>query len=276
MTTALTHIALHVRNREESIRFYKDWCGMVDSSPGKDLKSPWLSSPGEEKTFALVLVSGAKEDRNQPRTDVTRMGFRIESKEELLCLYERAQGEDIVDRQFTQSPDGKRASFRIKDPNGYIVELWVGAMPALTRRFNNMSLHVSDMQASHEFYRTWAGLELAHVGRETLSCRLTTPGQDKPFQLVLCSDSACNDASCRAAPKSGDISHIGIAVQSIEELKDIYNRAVAKNIINWPLQERPFPAGTLFSIKDPDGNTVEFSYGQPLGDFGTHTPGVKP
>ena len=33
----------------------------------------------------------------------------------------------------------------------------------------------------------------------------------------------------------------------------------------WPPREEPYPVGYYCGLMDPDGNAVEFSYGQPLG-----------
>ncbi|MEM7255614.1 MAG: hypothetical protein AAF493_29800, partial [Pseudomonadota bacterium] len=33
----------------------------------------------------------------------------------------------------------------------------------------------------------------------------------------------------------------------------------------WPPRDEPYPVGYYCGVKDPDGNFVEFSYGQPLG-----------
>jgi len=33
----------------------------------------------------------------------------------------------------------------------------------------------------------------------------------------------------------------------------------------WPPRDEPFPVGYYCGLRDPNGNYVEFSYGQPLG-----------
>ena len=33
----------------------------------------------------------------------------------------------------------------------------------------------------------------------------------------------------------------------------------------WPPRELPYPVAYFCALRDPDGNYVEFSYGQPLG-----------
>lgn len=262
MALKLTHIALHVQDKAASLRFYRDWCGMVDSSPDPQQKSPWLSSPGKEERFALVLVGGARERRAQPPADVTRMGVAVESRAALEALYARAQAEGIVHTPLEEKNGGRRATFRVTDPDGYVVEFWIGQSERLSRKFNNLSIHVHNMDESREFFRRWCAMEIFHHGSLTQSCRAASPGLRDDFQIVLC-----------AAPapvlqnNERDISHIGIAVETKYELESLYRRAQAAGLVHWPLHTRPYPAGTLFSIKDPDGHIVEFSHGQPLGDF---------
>ena len=33
----------------------------------------------------------------------------------------------------------------------------------------------------------------------------------------------------------------------------------------WPPRDEPYPVGYYCGLRDPAGNNVEFSYGQPLG-----------
>ena len=35
--------------------------------------------------------------------------------------------------------------------------------------------------------------------------------------------------------------------------------------MSWPPVDEPYPVGYYCGLRDPDGNFVEFSYGQPLG-----------
>lgn len=267
MSKRLTHIALHVQDRAASLAFYRDWCGMVDSSPDPNQKSPWLSSPGKEHDFALVLVGGAQSPRHQPPTDVTRMGVAVESREALLALYDRAKAEGIVCKPLEEKPNGVRSYFQVTDPDGYVVEFWVGIHERLSRKFNNLSIHVQKLDESKAFYERWCDMEVFHHGNMTRSCRAASPGHRDDFQIVLCAE-----PDNPASSMDNDISHIGIAVETEDELRDLYELAQAEGLVCWPLHTRPYPAGTLFSIKDPDGHIVEFSYGQPLGDFTNNQP----
>ena len=45
----------------------------------------------------------------------------------------------------------------------------------------------------------------------------------------------------------------------------IAERAREEGILAWEPKEEPYPVGYYCAVNDPDGNFVEFSYGQPLG-----------
>lgn len=126
----------------------------------------------------------------------------------------------------------------------------------------HMALQVKDMQASIDFYKKWGGMEVIDLKRpdvkEETSVWLACPGQEEQFVIVLLPG---GDGS----PKAEGMRHIGLAVGSEEELREIADEADKAGLIHWPYQQHSYPVGTLFSIKDPDGYIVEFSYGQPLG-----------
>jgi catechol 2,3-dioxygenase-like lactoylglutathione lyase family enzyme len=261
MAKILTHIALHVKDRQASEAFYKEWACMVDASPDVGQKSPWLSSPGKEGTFALVLVPTAKTEHVQPIIDVTRLGFAVESREALLALYNKAVQARIVERAYEENATGTRATFRVKDPDTFLVEFWVAENPPAQRKFNNLSLHVRDMNASRAFYQKWCDMDLLFFGQLSKSCRIASRHQQDPFQIVL-----CDGAVAPSAQLAQEISHIGIAVESEEELQALSRQAKNENLpFLSEIRSPPYPAGTLFIIKDPDGRNVEFSVGQPLG-----------
>jgi predicted lactoylglutathione lyase len=64
---------------------------------------------------------------------------------------------------------------------------------------------------------------------------------------------------------SGDFSHIGFACASREEVDEAAQRGHDAGCLEWPTREEPYPVGYYCGLKDPDGNFVEMSYGQPLG-----------
>ena len=62
-----------------------------------------------------------------------------------------------------------------------------------------------------------------------------------------------------------DYSHLGFALESQAAVDAIADRARAAGYLVWEPREEPYPVGYYCGIRAPDGNMVEFSYGQPLG-----------
>ena len=92
MKPAFTHCALHVRDLDTSIDFYRSYCGLevVKRHGEGDGRVAWLASPGEEGNFVLVLLGGGPE-RAQDKDDMTHYGFGVARREDIDEIAERAQ-----------------------------------------------------------------------------------------------------------------------------------------------------------------------------------------
>ena len=84
MKPAFTHCALHVRDLDTSIDFYRSYCGLevVKRHSEGDGRVAWLASPGEEGNFVLVLLGGGPE-RAQDKDDMTHYGFGVAKREDI-------------------------------------------------------------------------------------------------------------------------------------------------------------------------------------------------
>jgi catechol 2,3-dioxygenase-like lactoylglutathione lyase family enzyme len=135
--------------------------------------------------------------------------------------------------------------------------------PALT----HIALHVRDLDACVAFYRDFCGMRLVHERGETGAHRvvwLAEPGKERDFIIVLVPGGPGRDQAER------DYSHLGFALESREAVDNIAASAAAAGCLVWPPRAEPYPVGYYCGVRDPDGNFVEFSYGQPLG------PGAPP
>lgn len=92
---------------------------------------------------------------------------------------------------------------------------------------------------------------------------ISEKGKENEFIIVLISGGKDRPAF------TGEFSHLGFAVGSKQDVDLIAKKGEADGILVWPVTEEPYPVGYYCGLKDPDGNFVEFSYGQPLG------PGAK-
>src|SRR3546814_6476719 len=92
MTPALTHLALHVRDLEACIAFYRDFCGLKLVHEREDAGSRvvWLAEPGREKDFIIVLLPGGP-GRDQQEGDFSHLGFALDSKDAVDTVAARGQ-----------------------------------------------------------------------------------------------------------------------------------------------------------------------------------------
>lgn len=132
-------------------------------------------------------------------------------------------------------------------------------------RLTHLALHVSDMDACIEFYRFYCGMVICHE-RHSVEQRivwLAEPGREKEFIFVLM------DGGRDLHLPDGDYRHFGFALLSRKAVDELACRAELRRELVWPPREEPYPVGYYCGLHDPNGNYVEFSYGQPLG------PGAK-
>ena len=133
-------------------------------------------------------------------------------------------------------------------------------------RLTHLALHVRELSACIDFYRDFCGLAVVHqrcAGHQRIVW-LAEPGREHDLVFVLMEGG--RDLKLPA----DDYRHFGFAVATHEEVDDIATHAEAAGCLVWAPRQEPFPVGYYCGLCDPNGNYVEFSYGQPLG------PGAPP
>ena len=131
----------------------------------------------------------------------------------------------------------------------------------MTVSLTHLALHVLDLEACIEFYQSYAGMQLIHdrISGGKRIVWLAEKSEGVSFILVLIPGGPGREQS------SKDFSHLGFALETHDAIDTIADRARTVGILEWEPREEPYPVGYYCGIKDPDGNFVEFSYGQPLG-----------
>ena len=125
----------------------------------------------------------------------------------------------------------------------------------------HLALHVRDLDACIAFYREFCGMRVIHERSkgEMRVVWLAEPGREKDFIFVMVPGGKRRDQA------DGDYSHFGFALESRAAVDRIAEKARAAGYLAWEAREEPYPVGYYCGVRDPDGNMVEFSYGQPLG-----------
>ena len=129
--------------------------------------------------------------------------------------------------------------------------------PSLT----HLALHVQDLDACIDFYVSYAQMQISRdrTNNDYRVVWLAEDGRENDFILVLLPGGPGRNQTER------DLSHLGFALESRPKVDAIATRAKVEGILAWEPVEEPYPVGYYCGVTDPDGNIIEFSYGQPLG-----------
>jgi catechol 2,3-dioxygenase-like lactoylglutathione lyase family enzyme len=124
----------------------------------------------------------------------------------------------------------------------------------------HIALWTQDMDRAIDFYRRFCSLEIVHDRREPNSVRVVWVGETRTrprFVIVL-----IEGTFDRSAPNS--LAHFGFSCASREDV----DRRAAEAREEGVLEMEPRDAGPIVGyyciVNDPDGNSVEFSFGQTI------------
>lgn len=125
----------------------------------------------------------------------------------------------------------------------------------------HVALQVPDLDACIAFYRDFCGMQVIHQrpGKGSRIVWMAEPGREHDFIFVMMPGGSERQLAER------DYSHLGFATHSRKAVDAIAAQARAAGCLLWEPREEPYPVGYYCGLRDPAGNQVEFSYGQPLG-----------
>ena len=136
--------------------------------------------------------------------------------------------------------------------------------PTLT----HLAMHVPDLDACIAFYAQFCGMHVFHerAGKGSRIVWMAEPGKEREFIFVIMPGGQARDLA------ENDYSHFGFALQNREDVDAIAARARQAGCLVWEPRDEPYPVGYYCGVRDPAGNYVEFSYGQPLGPGSEEMP----
>lgn len=133
----------------------------------------------------------------------------------------------------------------------------------MSATLTHLAMHVRDLDACIAFYTDYCGMRTVHerttddAGNRVIW--LAEPGREQELILVLI------PGGPGRAQLDTDFSHLGFALESEAAVDAVAARAREAGCLVWAPRREPYPVGYYCGLRDPDGNFVEFSYGQPLG-----------
>ena len=128
--------------------------------------------------------------------------------------------------------------------------------------FTHLALQVRDVNKSVDFYQRYAGMQVIHQrepGIPEAQKVAWLSDLTRPFALVLVQSDSTDDTPL------GPFGHIGVACASREEIDEKVAIARTEGVLRREAQQYGAPVEYWAFFADPDGNTLELSYGQQIG-----------
>lgn len=124
----------------------------------------------------------------------------------------------------------------------------------------HIALPVANVDRSIEFYSTYAGMEVIHRRTDTERGVVVVwlCDRTRPFAIVLIQTDAVQ-------PILSPFAHLGVGCPSREHMDALCDRARQEGILLGEPKDSAYPVGYWAFLRDPDGHTLELSYGQEIG-----------
>jgi catechol 2,3-dioxygenase-like lactoylglutathione lyase family enzyme len=118
----------------------------------------------------------------------------------------------------------------------------------------HVALPATNIEASVTFYSKYAGMQVVHQRPEVVWLSDNT----RPFVIVLME---APDVPFPLMP----FAHLGVACATRDEIDELSEKAKEEGcLIAGPMDYGP-PVGYWAFLRDPDGHTLEISFGQEVG-----------
>lgn len=121
--------------------------------------------------------------------------------------------------------------------------------------FTHIALPCSNLEETIAFYQEYADFECVHQRVDNNVRVAWLSDKTRPFIIVFLETN-------KIGTPLGPLAHLGVGVKSKDEVDRLANKARAAGIEVSGPKDYGHPAGYLTFLHDPDGHTLELSYGQ--------------
>ncbi len=124
----------------------------------------------------------------------------------------------------------------------------------------HIALPVSNIEPSIEFYETYAQMQVVHRSIDANAGVAVAWLSDntRPFVIVLIQTKSVQ-------PILSPFAHLGVGCKSREAMDILCDKARQEGILIEEPKDSGYPVGYWAFLRDPDGHTLELSYGQEIG-----------
>jgi catechol 2,3-dioxygenase-like lactoylglutathione lyase family enzyme len=123
----------------------------------------------------------------------------------------------------------------------------------------HVAFAVRDLDASLAFYAKYAGMTAVHRREHDGTRTAWLTDHTRPFVIVIIEGAGRSDAPL------GPFGHLGVACASPEQIDRLCAEARAEGRSIAAPYDAGAPIGYVARIADPDGNSLELSFGQEVG-----------
>lgn len=131
----------------------------------------------------------------------------------------------------------------------------------------HIALPVTDVEQSIKFYSTYAGMQVVHrrIDAEAGVAVVWLSDRTRPFVIVLIQTSSVHSVL-------SPLAHLGVGCASRECVDVLCEKAKQEGVLLQEPKNSGYPIGYWAFLQDPDGHTLELSYGQEIGLTVEQTP----
>jgi catechol 2,3-dioxygenase-like lactoylglutathione lyase family enzyme len=125
---------------------------------------------------------------------------------------------------------------------------------------SHIALPVADIDRSALFYAKYANMQIVHqrIDAETGVAVVWLSDRTRPFVLVLIQKETIH-------PVLSPLAHLGVGCKSRSAMDALCDAARQAGVLIQEPKDSGYPIGYWAFLRDPDGHTLELSYGQEIG-----------
>ena len=127
-------------------------------------------------------------------------------------------------------------------------------------KLTHLALPCHDLEKTIQWYERFTPLKLIHKREDSGTKVAWIQADDKSIFLVFLQSPDSKEPKAILSP----FAHLGIEMESEEEVNAIAEKGRHYACLAWEPRQEPDPVGYVCALSDPDGNLVEYSYGQSI------------